>query len=196
MAYGHIYTKEQLGFLSDTRTMPRKELCDAFNAFFKTSLSDGAIKATCLRNGFKTGRTGQLEKGNAPWNEGKTGYMSANATSFKKGQRIHNQKPIGWMRITRDGYIEMKVSEPKEFRYLHHIVYESEFGSIPSGHVVIFKDSNTTNIHPDNLALLSRRELALLNHEFDLKKSDPSIKPTVLAVMKLKSKINEIKNAI
>ena len=96
--------------------------------------------------------------------------------------------------ISQRVLIEMKVSEPNEYRYLHHIVYESEFGAIPKGHVVIFRDSDTTNIHPDNLALLSRRELALLNHEFDLKKSDPSIKPTVLAVMKLKSKINEIKN--
>lgn len=196
MSNGHQYTNEQLGFLKDNHHISRNALCEAFNAFFRTSLSHSAIKATCLRNGFKTGRTGQLTKGHETWNKGKSGYMGANATSFKKGQRIHNQKPVGWMRITKDGYIEMKVSEPKEFRYLHHIVYESEFGAIPKNHVVIFRDNDSTHVHPDNLALLSRGELAILNHEFNMKDSDIAIKPTVLALAKLKSKISEVRKCV
>lgn len=61
-------------------------------------------------------------KGHQPMNKGRkqTEYMSdaqiekTKATRFKKGCIPKNHKEVGYERITRDGYIEVKTAEPNE----------------------------------------------------------------------------------
>ena len=86
-------------------------------------------------------------------------------TQFKKGNLPHNTKPLGYERISKDGYIEIKINEnpdknkgEKFFRAKHHIVWEKANGKIPKGYIVIFLDGNPLNCAIENLALISRSE--------------------------------------
>ena len=46
----------------------------------------------------------------------------------------------------------------------HRLIWEEANGPIPEGHTIIFKDGNIRNFDLNNLALVSRAELAVLNH--------------------------------
>ena len=189
MSHGHDYSESQIDFLRANCTLGRKELTQAFNQAFSLNLSEMAIKGTCSRNKIYTGRDWCFAKGHATWNLGKTGYMTANATSFKKGNLPHNNKPLGYERITVDGFVEVKTQEPNVFELKSRLVYKQNFGAIPEGMIVKFVDGNTMNFDPSNLTLMSRSELLALNRFYKHKESDPTIKPVLITAAKLKSKI-------
>lgn len=189
MSHGHDYSALQIEFLRTHCALSRKELTQAFNDEFGLSLSVQAIKGTCLRNEIYTGRTGFFLKGNSSWNAGKTGYMGANATSFRKGNIPRNHKPVGHERITIDGFVEVKTQEPNVFELKSRLIYQQNFGEIPKGMIVKFIDGNQMNFDPSNLTLMSRSELLVLNRFYRHKESDSTIKPVLITAAKLKSKI-------
>lgn len=107
------------------------------------------------------------------WNKGKkqTEYMTAEqiertkATRFKKGQDPHNTVPIGTERISKDGYVEIKIrhlkdgsANNKNFVSKHRMIYEQNFGPIPKDCNVEFIDGNRLNFEPSNLILRSKNE--------------------------------------
>ncbi len=85
------------------------------------------------------------------------------ATRFQKGARVWNHKPIGYERVNRDGYIDVKVAEPKTFKLKHRIVWEENRGAIPRDHNIQFKDGNRQNCDIENLYLISRKDQMILN---------------------------------
>lgn len=105
-------------------------------------------------------------KGHQPMNKGRkqTEYMSAKqiekskATQFRKGDLPKNHKPVGYQRITRDGYIEVKTREPKVFELKHRLVWREHNGDIPLGCNIQFKDGNRQNVCIENLYMISRSE--------------------------------------
>ena len=68
----------------------------------------------------------------------------------------HNYRPVGSERINRDGYIEVKVADPKTWKTKHRIVWEAHHGEIPKGSIIVFRDGNKLNTDISNLALVSR----------------------------------------
>lgn len=108
-------------------------------------------------------------KGHQPLNKGRkqTEYMSdaqiekTKATRFKKGNIPKNHKPVGYERVTRDGYIEIKTAEPNVFEIKHRLVWIEHNGKIPPGYNVQFKDGNRQNVCIENLYLISRSEQLL-----------------------------------
>ena len=91
-------------------------------------------------------------------------------TQFKKGHLPHNTKPIGYERINKDGYVEVKVkmrpSSPlcnDNFAPKHRLIWEAVNGPIPKGHKLIFADGDKTNITLDNLLLITDAQMARLN---------------------------------
>lgn len=108
------------------------------------------------------GKCHRFPKGHVPANKGKKMpedvYEKARKTMFRKGNVPANHKPVGYERINVDGYVEVKVAEPNKFRLKHRIVWEENFGTIPSGYNVQFRDKNQQNLNPDNLYLISRSE--------------------------------------
>ena len=108
------------------------------------------------------GKRYRFPKGNIPANKGKkmpaNVYEKARKTMFRKGNIPANHKPIGYERINVDGYVEVKVAEPNKFRLKHRIVWEENFGTIPPGYNVQFRDKNRQNLQPDNLYLISRSD--------------------------------------
>lgn len=88
-------------------------------------------------------------------------------TQFKPGARPHTWKPLGSTRLTKEGYLQRKISDtgypPRDWVGVHILMWEEEHGPVPAGFAVAFKDRNKTNICPENLELISRRELMRRN---------------------------------
>lgn len=192
MSHGHNYSESQIEFLRKNCTLGRRELTQAFNLEFGLNLSEMAIRGTCSRNKIYTGRDGCFKNGHSTWNLGKTGYMTANATSFRKGNIPRNHKPVGHERITLDGFVEVKTQEPNVFELKSRLVWRENFGEIPEGAIIKFIDGNQQNFEPSNLTLMSRSELLALNRFYKHKESDPTIKPVLITAARLRSKINYI----
>lgn len=115
---------------------------------------------------FEHSSKGFFPKGHQPMNKGRkqTEYMSdaqiekTKATRFRKGHIPKNHKPVGYERITRDGYIEVKTAEPNVFEPKHRLVWVEYNGEIPSGYNIQFKDGNRQNVSIENLYMISRSE--------------------------------------
>lgn len=195
----HRYTQEERRFLYDT--VPGHsyaEIMTLFNATFEEPITVNQVKAFIKNNHLNTGRTGQFQKGNIPFNKGKHGSQYGYPpTQFKRGQTPINHKPVGSRRIDVDGYTLVKVAEPNKWRGLHSVMWEEAYGSIPKGHVVIFGDGDKRNITLDNLLLVSRAELAVINRNGLLGASVELTKTGVLVadlLIKMRSKYKNTKN--
>src|SRR5690625_574632 len=145
-----------------------QELTDMFNRRFGTSVPVEKIKSYKNRNKLDSGITGRYKKGNTPWNKGMKGLsLGGEETQFKPGHKPHNWVPIGAKRLSKDGYIQIKVAEGRKqhnWRSKHVLVWEAHNGRpVPEGHVVIFGDGNNRNFDPDNLLLVTQAQLLRLN---------------------------------
>lgn len=108
----------------------------------------------------------RFRKGSTPANKGKKVsqevYEKLERTMFKKGNVPHNVNYDGHERISRDGYIEVRISQGK-YVLKHRHIWEQENGAIPKGMVVVFRDKNPLNVVIDNLQLITMRENMLRN---------------------------------
>lgn len=163
----HHYTDEEKSFiLSHYKGVSNQKLVETFNNTFNANLTIGQMKSFKANRKLNSGLTGHFKKGAIPFNKGKhqkiTGRMRE--TMFKKGQECINKLPIGSTRISKDGYKEIKVADPGIWKLYHRVVWEREHGKkVPKGHVVIFADGDHMNFSNDNLTLISRAELVVLN---------------------------------
>lgn len=109
---------------------------------------------------------GRLPPGNIPWNKGQHYKAGGRAkdTQFKPGSIPPNRRGVGAQRITKDGYIEIKIGEGiKKWRLLHREVWKRNYGNPPKGSIIIFKDGNRNNCDIENLQLMTREQLMLEN---------------------------------
>ena len=160
----HRWTDEEKEYLASiVKGKTYKELLALMNEKFDYEFSSQQIESALRRYNLKTGNTGQFKKYQEPWNKGLKGYMGANKTSFKKGTIPPNYKPIGTERFTKDGYIEVKVKDPNVWELKHRYIYKKHHGEIPNGYNVIFADKNISNFDIDNLILVSKAEMLILN---------------------------------
>lgn len=146
----------------------------------------------------KTNYNGRFVKGQTAPNKGKKwdDFMSKEAqansrkTTFQKGNKPHNHKPVGSIRLTRDGYWEIKTAEPKTWTLMNRYVWEKHHGPVPADHAVIFLDGDTNNYDISNLALVSRQELIELTRQ-DMRTEYAQITESYLNVLRLMEKVNE-----
>ena len=171
------YTQEHIDYIAaNIQGCPFSELTEKFNERFSTNLSVQAMISLADRNGLHNGRDTkfnegyaptQFKKGNSPWNKGMKGInFGGRATQFKPGNKPHNWVPLGSERITKDGYVQVKVQEgtfQKNWRGKHILIWEEHNGPVPPGHAVIFGDGDIRNFDPDNLILVSRKQLVRMN---------------------------------
>lgn len=113
---------------------------------------------------------------------------------MKKGHKPHNYKPVGAIIYDKDGYKVIKVSDEGRQRdkwcYLHRYNWEKAHGEIPQGYIVIFLDGDKENCSLDNLALIDRREHAVMTRQ-RLRTSDIELTKTGIAVAKLSLTVRE-----
>ena len=192
MAKLHFYTFDQVDFMrKNIENMTWGELANRFNSLYGTDLNWKAIAQAAIRRGIKSGRTGQFQKGNAPWNKGKKGIcIGGKETQFKVGNRPHTWVPVGTEIIDGDGYAKVKVANPNKWRFKHRMIWEEHNGPIPKGHVVIFGDGDKRNLDIDNLLLVSRAQLARMNQK-GLIQNDAELTKTGIIVADIYNKIGE-----
>lgn len=129
----------------------------------------------------KRGGASRFAPGHVTWNKGVKGvcgtHQNCRRTQFKKGDPVqgrHNYQPIGSERLSKDGYIERKITDDQSIvparRWIgvHRLVWEDANGPVPRGHVVCFrpgcKTAEADKITLESLELVSRKELARRNH--------------------------------
>lgn len=166
--YGMKYTDEMKQFILDNyKGRYNQELADLFNQKFNTNITSRMIKSYKANNKLNSGLTGKFRKGQTPHNKGKKMpkevYEKVKHTMFAKGNVPPNHRPVGSERISKDGYIEVKVAEPNKWRLKQRVVYEETKGKIPEGCPIIFLDGNKRNFDIDNLRCITRSELLYLN---------------------------------
>lgn len=166
--YGMKYTDEMKQFILDNyKGRYNQELADLFNQKFNTNITSRTIKSYKANNKLNSGLTGKFRKGQTPHNKGKKMpkevYEKVKHTMFAKGNVPPNHRPVGSERISKDGYIEVKVAEPNKWRLKQRVVYEEAKEKIPEGCPMIFLDGNKRNFDIDNLRCITRSELLYLN---------------------------------
>lgn len=155
-----------------------REILDGFERLFGVRLTRGQLRNRMTRLGVRQGvnkssfRPGHpaANKG-VPWDE----WMPAEsrercrATQFHAGNRPHNWRPVGTERLTKDGYVEVKVREAPSGRKANdnwvpkaRLVWEREHGAVPDGMIVVFLDGDRANFDPENLGLETRAQHAVI----------------------------------
>ena len=195
MGYGIKWSDEEKEYLKKiTPGHHYVEIANMMNKKFNREFTVNQIKSAIGRYKLNTGFNGRFKKGNVPHNKGKKGlyYKGCEKTWFKKGQAPINHKPVGSERIDLDGYTLIKVSEPNVWKLKHRVVWEKANGPIPKNYTVIFLDGDKSNTDINNLALVSRNELLIINQRGLLKK-DKELSKVGINIAKLQSKINKRK---
>ena len=128
-----------------------------------------------LRRGDEVGKAYRWPPGHEPANKGlrRPGWARGRMkeTWFQKGERRGRAalvyKPIGSERVSKDGYLERKVSEDLPFqrrwRFVHVLVWEAAHGPVPPAHAGAFRNGNRRDVRLENLEIISRRELMRRN---------------------------------
>lgn len=197
----HKYTEAQANFIRDNitgRTIP--DLTQIFNSHFKLKIRCSQIRAYARNHELRSGVNCQFSKGHTPFNKGKKGMGGWKPTQFPKGHRPYNYQPVGSERVrthhsdrtTRDDYIDVKIAEPNVWKAKHIIIWEAHNGPVPKGHAIIFGDGDNRNFDPNNLILVSRKQLVVLNKK-RLIQNDADLTRTSLIIADIYSKISERK---
>jgi hypothetical protein len=162
----HYFSPQEIKFLE--KTLPgrsRAETAKLFNRRFGLRLRHSQIRAACANRGIASGLDCRFPAGGEPWNKGLKGFSPPGSEKgrFKKKNKPWNYRPVGTERVTKDGYVEVKVADPRTWKPKHRIVWERANGPVPRGHAVIFADRDRLNVTLKNLLLVSRKELAIMN---------------------------------
>lgn len=198
----HRYSEEEHEFLREfIPGHTYKEIVAAYNSKFTEPITVSRVKCYMSNHRITSGLTGRFKKGNVPANKGThpptVGRMGE--TQFKKGHLPHNTKPIGYERISKDGYVEVKIAMRRSdvgghnnFKGKHILMWEKHNGPVPEGYIVTFKDGNKLNTDINNLALLSRAEHLELTRS-KLRYDSKEFTETGIAIVKAKIACRERK---
>jgi len=147
------------------------------------------------RGSVEAGKPYRFKKGHVPANKGKNmspeQYKACKATMFKKGHAPHNTKQDGYIsiRIDKHGrpYAHIRIARGK-FDLLHRQIWINNFGPIPKGMIVSFKNNDTADLRPENLELITRAE----NMKRNTRHNYPDdLQSAIIALNKLKKYIKD-----
>ena len=115
-----LLNNEQVEYLKKIyQGISNRECTRLMNEKFYTSFSCQQIKAQKRNLHLISGLTGRFEKGSRPANPILKGVHLSVETEFQKGHTPKNWVPVGAERKRSDGYIYVKVSEERCFKYSH-----------------------------------------------------------------------------
>lgn len=124
---------------------------------FLASEASGRMKAP-----LHGGKAHWFKKGSVPANKGKPAKYNAKsaATQFGKGNRPHNYRDVGTLRINSEGYVDIKLADGKNQWYLlarYNWFLDTGYWT-NSNEVFWYRDLDKENCEVGNLELITRRE--------------------------------------
>ncbi|HEX8485729.1 HNH endonuclease [Sphingomonas sp.] len=194
------YSAVELAWLEANRLLPIGEYAVGFAEAFGRAVDPRNLHGLRKRKGWRTGRTGQFAKGLVSHNAGKPmpSRGRSSETQFKPGQlsgtALLNRKPVGFERLSKDGYLERKIHDGlpyrSRWRAVHLIRWEELNGRVPAGHCLKNLTGDRLDTDPSNWRLISRALLPRLNGGTHKKllaydQASPDVKPTLLALAEL-----------
>lgn len=194
------YSDEEVEFLK--RVIPERtsaEIIKLFKDEFGEELRKPQIDYFKKKHGIKSEEVRNktsFKKGNIPWNKGKKGYCPKGSEVgwFRKGHKPWLTRKIYEEKKDKDGYTLIKLDDRRKWKRKHIWIWEKEYGKIPDGYCLLFKDNDKSNIRLDNLILVSRGVNAVLNKRGDEKKVGIE-KEIVVKLAKLKIKENQLRRS-
>lgn len=166
------YSEEEIKFIKDNyKTVGNKKLGEILGR------SADGIKHQLERFGLRRTKK-QVKQLRKNYNTGQ----------FKKGNIPHNTRYNGHERLTKDGYIMMRIKKGK-YVLKHLYLWEKVNGKLPDSHCLYCIDGNKLNTQPSNWKLISRTELMLRNSRYDYPEE---VLPSLVLINKLKNKLNSI----
>jgi len=196
------YSPDELTWLEANRTLPIAEYHAQFcSAFGRADVTRTAVNQLRKKEGWKTGRTGQFDKGTAPPNKGKRcpdgvggRHPNARRTQFAKGGTPHTWRGPGHESIGDDGYVWVVTDQRNPWTgastwrvHKHRWLWEQANGQVPDGCVLKSLDGNKLNSDPSNWVAVPRGLLPRLNgrsgRNYDTAPAE--LKPVIMAVAKL-----------
>lgn len=173
-----LYTKEEHAFMRDfVPGHTYQEIRDEFQKRFGYLPESKSFPKSYIGNHkLQTGTKGYFPKGHVPANKGKPmskeQYEKCKDSMFKPGSIPGNTDPVGTEKLLADGYVWVKIdNRPKakktvNWKRKHRLVWERYHGKpVPDGYLITFLDGDRMNFDIENLALISKSEHAILNHE-------------------------------
>lgn len=173
-----------------------RSITQVYNRAFKLNLHKSteymqAERKRSIKALEEAGKISRFKKGQVPPNKGKRMpehvYLKAKATMFKKGNVPHNTNYDGHIRITKDGYQEIRIRKGK-YRLLHLVNWEKVNGKLPKGHCLWSKTGDKMNTDPSNWELITRAENMQRN---SIVRFPPEVRSAIKMVSKLKRKIEK-----
>lgn len=160
----HKWSQEELAWVRANLHLSKREMAERISEVFGFACKETMVVGVFKNHKIHCGRTGRFQPGQKPFNKGlKCCNGNNTATRYKKGSRPHNWLPVGSERVVL-GIVEVKIAEPHQWQSKHSLIWERHHGqTVPPSHVVIFADQDRANFSPENLLLVSRGELAVMN---------------------------------
>lgn len=165
--HNKIFTDEQHQFFIENNSKYYSdELAKLINDTFNLNITTKQIKNYRKNNKLPCKIDTRFEKGHKPYNKGKKFPGTANSGSYKKGHKSANTKPIGYIRKTKYGY-RIKISDnPHKWESYNRYLWKRHYGEIAKNHTIIHKNKNRYDCRIENLMLVSRSELAVMNNVY------------------------------
>jgi hypothetical protein len=140
-------------------------------------------------------KAAMFQKNHKSWNKGMPmeAYMTPDAiakiksTQFKKGQPARNEKYNGYERLTKEGYVMIRVAKGK-FKLKHRLEWQEKIGPLKSTEVLVCKSDNPRNTDPSNWEKITREENMLRNSRHEFIKE---LVPTMALISSLKNTIKK-----
>jgi hypothetical protein len=149
----------------------------------KMSSNHPNVIATRFQRGHNTHNKGKKMSGEV--------YEKCKNTMFKKGHLPHNTRQEFDISTRKDKsgriYKYIRISLGK-WVPLHRYLWEKEYGHIPKGYNIQFKDGNSQNVELSNLYMISRNEQISNN---TIQRYPEDVKESIRIISKLNKKIKD-----
>jgi hypothetical protein len=155
----HRWTEKEIRFIrAKIAGKSSAEMTELFNRRFGTDIKVSQMVATMQNYQIHSGVPNRFQPGNVPYNKGFIG--------FTNGRKPGNCYPIGTERcVCKERYVEVKIADPSKWKKKHTLIWEAVNGPVPNGYLIIFADKDKSNFTLENLLMVSRHELIVMNRQ-------------------------------
>lgn len=151
---------DEASFIKDFPIMLNKAIGKKYN-ISKSTIIKTARRLKLQKTEKHMQSSCRYQPGHKPWNTGTKGICKANSGSFQSGNKPANTKSNLEITTRHDtsgnNYKWIRIQE-NEWEMLHIYNWIQEYGEIPEGKIVVFKNGNSMDCEINNLEAISRED--------------------------------------